>query len=436
MDSEYGERSKPVIKAGYDPPPKKKILIIEAPVRHGKSHLCSQYLPAWYLCRYPDNNVIFAGHEATFARSWGRKCRDLVSQQGPSIANVHVSATSKAQSDWGIEGRTGGMICCGIGGSPVGRGANLLIVDDYLKSAEAAFSEVIRDKHYDWWQSVASTRLEPSSCAIIIATRWHQDDLIGRILLSGDERVERIRLPALAEKNDLLGRKEGEPLWPERWPLAELERVRDTKESYWWQALYQQNPGTHAKCEWPNEYFEGIYVDALPDSFDYSAISVDPSKGRDVGDFSSILFAGVSGGRIYVESSIERRPVYKIVQDTIDMYRRLKPMAVLVESNAFQEIMADVYDEACSKQGLPPLPLHLDNNTLPKEMRILRLGPYFARDRIRILRESVGNEILIRQCKEFPMGDHRDGPDSLEMAIRMLDHMVTIPEKTEEFVYA
>jgi hypothetical protein len=199
------------------------ILVIEAPPRHGKSELVSRYLPAWFLGLFPSQRVMLVGYGAGFARSWGRKSRALLLEHGRDSFGVEVSREERAASDWGLSGHEGGLLTAGIGGPLTGRGANLLIVDDPIKNAEQAHSDTIRNNHWDWWQSTASTRIEPGGCAIIIATRWHHDDLSGRLFQaaeSGDGApVRRLRLPAIAEENDPLGRSPGEALWPERWPI-------------------------------------------------------------------------------------------------------------------------------------------------------------------------------------------------------------------------
>src|SRR5262245_22121675 len=253
------------------------ILVIEAPPRHGKSELVSRYLPAWYLGLYPSRRVLLAGYGAAFARSWGRKARGLLQEHGRAAFGVEVSREERAASEWGLCSHEGGMLTAGVGGPLTGRGANLLIVDDPIKNAEQAVSQTIRDNHWDWWQSTASTRIEPGGCAIVIATRWHHDDLSGRLLRAAEAGegmpVRRLRLPAIAEEDDPLGRAPGEALWPERWPIERLERTREEKEAVWWEAMYQQRPGLGADNVWPDSYFgPHLWAASLPQAFDLSAL--------------------------------------------------------------------------------------------------------------------------------------------------------------------
>lgn len=232
-----------------------RILLLEAPPRHGKSEYVSKYLPAWFLGRFPSARVILASYEAQFARSWGRKARDVFSESAQSTFGVELSSSQSAGSDWENQ-EGGGMVTAGVGGPITGRGANLLIVDDPVKNAEEAASPIVREAHWEWWESTAKPRLEPGAVAILMMTRWNEDDLIGRMIrraqLGEGPVVNRLQLPAIAEDNDPIGRAPGEALWPERWPLkihdetgelvGGLEHTRHFSTPYWWSAQYQQNP--------------------------------------------------------------------------------------------------------------------------------------------------------------------------------------------------
>lgn len=398
------------------------ILVIEAPPRHGKSELVSRYLPAWYLGLNKDHRVMLVGYAASFARSWGRKARSLLTDQGWRF-NAEVDLSVRAAADWGLKGYEGGMVTAGVGG-PTGRGANLLIIDDPIKNAEQALSATVRENHWDWWQTTASTRIEPGGCAIVIATRWSEDDLSGRLIKAAAEgdglAVQRLRLPAIAETHDPLGRQPGEALWPERWPLERLEKLRDSKDAHWWHALYQQRPSGDGRCAWPASYFgPHLWAVGFPGVFELSALALDPSQGRTKGDFSAIIFVGLSGGLLWVDASIERRPPEKSVGDAIDLATKYVPQVVVLESNAFQSLLAPEFDRQCRDRRRPPLPIHLVEQRVPKETRIKRLGPHLLREKLR-LRDSVGCHRLVEQLREFPFGIHDDGPDALELAIRAL----------------
>lgn len=223
-------------------------LIISVPPRHGKSELISRHTPPWYLGNFPDRRVMLASYEARFAESWGRKGRDLLEAHGQQLYGVRVRPDARAAAAWDIDGHEGGMVTGGVGGPFTGKGADLLIIDDPVKNAEEADSETIRDKHWDWWQSTASTRLHPGAVVIVVMTRWHEDDLAGRLLAGLDDEDERgaewheVRFPALAEAGDVLGREEGQALWPERFDEAWMARKKREVGSRWFNALYQGRP--------------------------------------------------------------------------------------------------------------------------------------------------------------------------------------------------
>ena len=237
------ERGQERLRAGtWDGP---EILLVEVPPRHGKSTLISHHTPAWYLGRYPDNRVMLASYQATFAATWGRKARNLLVEYGLRLFGVEVDRGSSAVAQWDIKGRKGGMSTAGVGGDFTGKGAHLLIIDDPIKNAEEAMSEVIREKHWDWWLSTIRTRIEPGGVVIILMTRWHSGDLGGRVLeaaADGGDPVREVRLPALAEENDPLGRKVGAALWPERFTKRALEVLKKTLGPYWFAAMFQGTP--------------------------------------------------------------------------------------------------------------------------------------------------------------------------------------------------
>ena len=215
-------------------------LNVSMPPRHGKSQLLSQFFPAWYLLVYPWRRVILTTYEAGFAAQWGRKVRDLVRQWGPWFG-VAVADDSKAADRWEIQKYGGGMQTAGVGGPILGKGADLLLMDDLTKNAEEAMSPTIREKTWDWYTSTAYSRLEPGGAVVNIQQRWHSDDMAGRLKANDPGRWVELSLPALAKEDDILGRRPGEALWPERYPVDVLEEKRRLAPT-WFAAQYQQEP--------------------------------------------------------------------------------------------------------------------------------------------------------------------------------------------------
>lgn len=232
-------------------------LLVTMPPRHGKSELISKYTPAHVLGTFPDWSVILSSYQAEFAASWGRKARGVLEQFGFCF-DLEISDESAAAHRWGIKGFDGVMETTGVGGALTGKGAHLLIIDDPVKNAEEANSPTIRQNVYEWFQSTAYTRLEPGGRIIIVQTRWHKDDLAGRILTDSlDEDADKweiINLPAIAGEGDPLGRKPGEALWPDRYDARRLAKIRKSIGSYYWASLYQQTPcdpeASQIKADW------------------------------------------------------------------------------------------------------------------------------------------------------------------------------------------
>lgn len=402
-------------------------LLISMPPRHGKSLLASHYFPAWYLGTFPERRVLMAGYEADFAASWGRKARDTLKEFGPSVFGVQLAAKSAAADRWQIAKFGGGMQTAGIGGPLTGKGADLLLIDDPLKNDEEAANPRHRAKIWEWFQATAYTRLEPQGAIVIIMTRWHRDDLVGRLLQlpsTGGEHWEHVNLPALAtEEDDALGRTCGEPLWPERFNQQRLEQIRATIGEYFFASLYQQNPRPEGGTEWPESYFPAsIWFEDWPTELTLKVLALDPSKGKeaDWGDYSAIVFLGLSpDGTFWVDADLARRPIAEMLDETLDWFVRWQPHALVVETNQFQELLAGELQRLAAERGLLQLPLVPMNNTLSKITRLRTLGPYLTQRAFRFRANSPGAKLLVEQLKDFPRGQHDDGPDALEMALRV-----------------
>lgn len=228
-----------------------KRLQITMPPRHGKTKLASHMFAAWYLGRNPHNSIIVATYSEKFAWDHGRAVRDLI--ESPLYRQVFPKVRLKAGSASvdRLETEQGGVLFfLGRGSGATGRGADVILLDDPTKDRAEADSPTVREKLWSWYTQVLQTRLMTKNGAItIIQTRWHEDDLIGRLTdpqnpcysLAEAKKWRVIDMPALARKNDVLGRKEGEPLWPERFDRDYLDAIRET-DIRGFQALYQGRP--------------------------------------------------------------------------------------------------------------------------------------------------------------------------------------------------
>lgn len=231
-------------------------MIVTMPPRHGKSTVSSEWFPVWYLSTFPRRRIMLVGFESEFAASWGRRVRNHIEEHGAELG-VTLAPDSSAANRWET-GEGGGMLTAGVGGSITGRGADVLIVDDPISNAEDAESATIRNKLWEWWRTTAYTRLEPNGAAVVVQTRWHEDDLAGRLLAdarAGGEAWEVANLPAIAEDGDALGRKEGEALWPARFSVDDLRRIERSVGPRAWASLYQQRPSPAGGGLFRRDYF-------------------------------------------------------------------------------------------------------------------------------------------------------------------------------------
>jgi predicted phage terminase large subunit-like protein len=214
-------------------------LLVCLPPRHGKSTLATIHYPAWRLEANPDTQIVVGCYNQAQAERFSRRVRALVRRRGV----LTLDPERHAAADWQLAGSPGGLRAAGVGSPPTGAGADLLVIDDPIKSREEAASPAYRERCWDWYSQDLYTRLEPGGAIVLIQTRWHADDLAGRILASAsaaDWRV--VSLPAEAEADDPLGRPAGAALCPERYPLAALADIRRELGAVAYAALYQQRP--------------------------------------------------------------------------------------------------------------------------------------------------------------------------------------------------
>jgi predicted phage terminase large subunit-like protein len=239
-------------------------LIVNAPPRQGKSLLISKWLPIWYLDWFPSNRVILSSYGGDFAATWGKKVRDEFWSN--TKLWTKLKQDSKARNSWNTE-EGGGMHCAGVGGSVVGLGADLMIIDDPHKDWPEAMSPLMRTRVIDWFNGTLYHRLEPNGSIILIMTRWHENDLTGYLLNEHEDDWDHINFPALAEEDDdILGRKEGEALCPERYTAERLRQMEKNMGSFVFAGLYQQRPAPLQGGMVQKSWFK--YYDSVPVNLD------------------------------------------------------------------------------------------------------------------------------------------------------------------------
>jgi predicted phage terminase large subunit-like protein len=246
-----------------------KRLIIEAPPRHGKTYLVSENFPAWYMGKHPDHSIIFSSYSQKIANKSGRKVRNQILNQGFAeiFPECALSIDSKSKSDF-VTTLGGEYKAVGVGGGVTGSGGHLVILDDTLKGRKQADSKVFRDDLKEFYSSSIYTRLYPGAAIIIMQTRWHEDDLIGHVLAEhADENWVRLTLPAINDNN--------EALWPERYPLERLLKIKAVMSAYDWLSLYQQRPSSKEGNIFKKDRF--VFHDQPPEDYDTEIQSWDLS---------------------------------------------------------------------------------------------------------------------------------------------------------------
>lgn len=247
-----------------------RFLIIEVPSRHGKSMLCSVFLPAWYKAWFPNDDVMIVSYGQSLADEFGAMSRDVMlatSHLFPHKPTVRLDA--KARSRWGLARSNGMVRCFGVDGPIIGKGGKLIILDDLVKDEEEADSPTARDRLYARVQAKLRGRLAAGGKMLLVMQRWHPDDVAGRLQRQSIEKPEGdqwvvLRLPALCDdpENDPLGRKLDEALCEPFVPSAELRQIRASVSSRIWSANFQQAPRRKSGSFLDREKFK--YVDTLP----------------------------------------------------------------------------------------------------------------------------------------------------------------------------
>lgn len=212
-------------------------LILLLPPGSAKSTYASMLFPAWWFSQHPTSSVIAAAHTAGLAHHFGQGVRGLIEEHSSRLG---YGLQRGASAERFTTSRGGQYYATGVRGAVTGRRADLLLVDDPVKSQAEADNAASRERLWRWFRSDLSTRLRPGGRIVVIMTRWHSDDLGGRLIETNDWQV--LRLPALAEANDPLGRIAGEPLWPEWEGVEALHRKRRTLGERTFAALFQQTP--------------------------------------------------------------------------------------------------------------------------------------------------------------------------------------------------
>lgn len=396
------------------------------PPRHSKSMTITETFPSWFLGRNPEKQVMELNYNNTFAKKFGRANRDKVKKFGSEIFGINLSAEKRATTMWGLEDHRGQMLSAGIlGGSITGEGADLLIIDDPIKNRLEAYSETYRQRIWDEYDATVQTRLQAGASQILIMTRWHEDDLAGRILRQSAEDWEVINLPALAEQDDLLGRAPGEALWPEGgYDREEMLRRKENMQASNWNALYQQRPspeeGNIINKNWWQYYrsMPAVY------DFDYMVQSWDCSF-KETSDTSYVVGQvwGVIGADAYLVDMVRDRMGFV---DTVNAVTALtkkweRTGRKFIEDKANGPAIIDTLQHRIG--GIIPV-----NPEGSKVARVYAVTPYIESGNVFIPAPDTRMWVddFIDECSQFPNGTNDDQVDAMSQALFKLFGKVSL----------
>lgn len=338
------------------------------PPRHGKSTLVSHYFPAWHLGAFPHRRIMLTSYSNSFAASWGRKVRDVLDELGREVFNIALRTDLRTAHQWEIGNHGGGMSTAGAGGAMTGKGADLLIIDDPVKNSEQASSATWRQRVWDWYQSTAYTRLEPGGSVVLVQTRWHSDDLAGRLLHDanfGGEKWTVLNLPAFAEIDDPLGRGIDEALWPMRYPVERLNDIRRSMGAFWFSAMYQQRPTPAEGGLFQREWFRYWHADGdwyvllderiLKDKcWRFATVDLAVSE-KERADFTVVCLwdCTPTGDLLLIDRLRERLSAPKLIATLRQLSAKWRPDWIGVERTGFQLAIV----QQLRREGLAVKPL-------------------------------------------------------------------------------
>ena len=411
---------------------RQRFLSISMPPRHGKSFYCSVFLAAWFLGMNPEKRVILITYSEDFAAKWGRTVRDILTKHGKELFGINVSKAATSSTDWYIENTTGGMLAVGIGGGITGQGGDLVIIDDLIKNQEEARSTARKEGHAAEYAGSIRTRLEPGGTMVYIGTRWAPDDLPGVFREPSEfgDQWEFLDFPALAEVprlwdeeqgqwEDVLGRREGEALWPDRWDQETLTQIRhtlvDSGQALTWYALYQQDPRLSEDAAFPEDKW-GLYPSWEAEQIKRECIrlvrSWDLASSKNKGDYTVGALMGLhSSKRVYIFDVIRMREGPTDVEATVINTAELDGHSVKViieqeRSGSGNTVVAHYKREllAFEVEGIPP--------EGKKEERISIYAAKQGAGLVLLPHEASWKQEWIREHKDFGYIRHDDQVDA------------------------
>lgn len=401
--------------------------MIFMPPRHGKSEMVTVRYTAWRLLLEPELRVIVGSYAQQLANRFSRSIKRVCDEVGfgkTSDDEKPIAGRLKSAAEWETPAG-GGVRAVGVGAGVTGFGAGLIVIDDPVKNRAQADSETYRERTWDWFNDDIYTRLEPDASIILIQTRWHEDDLAGRLIREeedGGEKWTTVNLPAVAEPDDPLGRVQGAPLCRARFDRKALDKIRRKLGSYSFSALYQQRPVPRDKGMFKREWFRNI-VDEAPDGLHWKRgydLAVSTKTSADY--TASFRCARDERGNVYIADGYRARIEYPD-------QRRYVIERMTTEKNTEHGIEAALHGKALVQDlrqnarliRTPFRGIAVEGDKLMRALPWLNLA---EEGRVILVRGAWIDEFL-HELSQFPKGRHDDQIDAVSIAFSMLDRRGT-----------
>lgn len=410
-------------------------LMIFAPPQHGKSELASRRFPAFWLGHRPDDPVILTSYGASLAESHSSEARAIVESPAyRELFEVRLRQDSRSKQLWKLGGQRGELLAVGVGGPVTGHGARLGIIDDPFENWEQAQSLTERNRVWDWWRGTFRPRIWENGAIILIMTRWHEDDLAGRLLSEQGAQWTVLRLPAIAEtqeerdeaarrlglpagRPDPLGRAPGAALCPARFSAMALREIRGDVGSMVFSAEYQGLPTAPEGSKFKRAWFAGRIVEAVP----AEAVRLrywDKAGSEHAGDYTAGVLMARHAGQYYIEDVVRGQWSDLERDQTIRQVAELDGKAV--EIWVEQEPGSGGKDSArATLRNLAGFNVHVEPVTGDKTTRA---APYAAQCEAGnvFLKRAAWNAAYIGELCAFPNGANDDQVDGSSGAFNRL----------------
>ena len=330
-----------------------KRLAIFLPPGSAKSTYSSVLFPPWFLAQRENASILCASHSASLATTFGKRCRNLI-ESNEKVLDFSLAKDSQAADDWGT---SHGCVyfCAGVGGRIAGHRADLGLIDDPIGSIDDADSQLHRDKVWDWYEWSFLPRLKPNAAVVVISTRWHEDDLMGRIVARDGGKWEVIKVPMEAGTNDVLGRSPGDMLWPEYFNAEMVAEAKANPRK--WQGAYQQEPTPETGDYFKKEWLIGYEPRNLPLALNIYCASDHACSTKQANNVDSNLlmpFGVDEGSNIWILPDIwwKVADTGETVKEMLAMMQRRQPLAWISESEHIVKSIGPFLQERKMEEGI------------------------------------------------------------------------------------